>query len=123
MLGAVAQAKQRRGYKDLSFRGWMLRETGASPILAGSYCCFTLMMNKLPSAIALQTMKTASEYRKHAQECRALAQQVPAGEQRHQLLEMARTWDSLAEDRERLVRRHPELDTAKESIKAEARSK
>jgi len=76
-----------------------------------------------PSVIALQIMKTASEYRKHAQECRVLAQQVPAGEQRNQLLEMARTWDRLADDREKLVRNHPELDTAKSSIKAQAPSK
>jgi hypothetical protein len=58
-------------------------------------------------------MKTAAEYRKHAQECRVLAQQMPAGEQRNQLLEMARTWDNLAADREKLVRNHPDLDTAK----------
>jgi hypothetical protein len=67
-------------------------------------------------------MKTASEYRKHAEECRVLARQMPAGEQREQLLEMARTWDSLAETREALVRNHPELDTAKTSIKAQPRS-
>jgi len=58
-------------------------------------------------------MKTAAEYRKHAQECRALAKQVTEGEQPNQLLEMARTWDNLAADRERLVQRHPELDSAK----------
>jgi hypothetical protein len=58
-------------------------------------------------------MKTAAEYRKHAEECRVLAKQVPEGEQRNQLLEMARTWDNLAADREKLVRNHPELDTAK----------
>jgi hypothetical protein len=60
-----------------------------------------------------KTMKTAAEYRKHAEECRVLARQVPEGEQRDQLLEMARTWESLAETREGLVRNHPELDTAK----------
>ncbi|WP_262298314.1 hypothetical protein [Microvirga sesbaniae] len=58
-------------------------------------------------------MKTASEYRKHAEECRVLAKQVPEGEQCNQLLEMARTWDNLAIERERLVRNHPELDTSK----------
>ncbi|MPR11349.1 hypothetical protein [Microvirga tunisiensis] len=57
-------------------------------------------------------MKTAAEYRKHAEECRVLAKQVSEGEQRNQLLEMARTWDNLATDREKLVRNHPELDTA-----------
>ena len=54
-------------------------------------------------------MKKASEYRKHAAECRELAKQVPEGPQRDQLLEMARTWDNLAEDRDALVRKHPEL--------------
>ncbi|MBL0407139.1 hypothetical protein JKG68_24710 [Microvirga aerilata] len=63
-------------------------------------------------------MKTAAEYRKHAEECRVLAKQVPEGEQRKQLLEMARTWDNLAADREKLVRNHPELDTAKKPPKA-----
>ncbi|WP_114947280.1 hypothetical protein [Microvirga calopogonii] len=59
-------------------------------------------------------MKTAADYRKHAEECRVLAKQLPEGEQRNQLLEMARTWDNLANDREQLVRRHPELDTSKD---------
>jgi hypothetical protein len=58
-------------------------------------------------------MKTAAEYRKHAEECRVLARQMPEGEQRSQLLEMARTWDGLAETREGLVRNHPELNTEK----------
>jgi hypothetical protein len=58
-------------------------------------------------------MKAALEYRKHAEECRVLARQVPEGEQRDQLLEMARTWESLADTREGLVRNHPELDTTK----------
>lgn len=54
-------------------------------------------------------MKKASEYRVHAQECRALAVGLKEGEQRDQLLEMARTWERLAEDRASLVARHPEL--------------
>ncbi|MXQ14682.1 hypothetical protein [Microvirga makkahensis] len=54
-------------------------------------------------------MKKASEYRKHAEECRILAKQVPEGPQRDQLLEMARTWDKLADDRDALIRKHPEL--------------
>ena len=54
-------------------------------------------------------MKKASEYRKHAEECRELAKQVPEGPQRDQLLEMARTWDNLANDRDALVQKHPEL--------------
>lgn len=67
-------------------------------------------------------MKTAAEYKKHAEECRALARQVPEGEQRNQLLEMARTWDNLAAGREKLVRNHPELDTAKSPIMAQTPS-
>ncbi len=51
-------------------------------------------------------VKKASEYRKHAEECLALAKQVPDGEHRKQLLEMARTWNALAEDRERVTRKH-----------------
>jgi hypothetical protein len=48
---------------------------------------------------------------------------VPEGEHRDQLLEMARTWDNLAKDREQLVRNHPELDTAKNPTRAHAPSK
>jgi hypothetical protein len=54
-------------------------------------------------------VKKASEYRQHAEECRILAKQVPDGVQRNQLLEMAKTWDALAEDRDRLAQNHPEL--------------
>ena len=54
-------------------------------------------------------MKKASEYRQHANECRALAQSMEHGEQRSQLLEMAATWDKLAAERSELIRKHPEL--------------
>lgn len=50
-------------------------------------------------------MKTAVDYRKHAQDCQELARQMPKGEQREQLFEMARTWDSLADEREDQERR------------------
>jgi hypothetical protein len=53
-------------------------------------------------------MKKASEYRQHAEECRALAKGIQ-GEQRDQLLEMAVTWEKLAAERSDLVRRHPDL--------------
>ncbi len=56
-------------------------------------------------------MKKASEYRQHAEECRALAKQLPQGEQRDQLLEMAKTWDGLAEDRGNLIEKYPELNS------------
>jgi hypothetical protein len=58
-------------------------------------------------------MKTATEYLKHAEECRMLARQMPEAEQREQLLEMARTWEDLAQTREGLVRNHPELNNLK----------
>ena len=67
-------------------------------------------------------MKTAAEYRKHAEECRVLARQMPEGEQREQLLERARTWESLAETREGLVRNHPELDSGKAQIPGQSPS-
>ena len=54
-------------------------------------------------------MKKASEYRQHAEECRALAWATPVGKQRDQRLEMAASWDMLAVERSELVRRHPEL--------------
>ena len=53
-------------------------------------------------------MKKALEYRRHAEECYALANGM-TGQQRDQLLEMAATWERLAEDRAALVKRHPEL--------------
>ena len=53
-------------------------------------------------------MKKASEYRRHAEECHALAKGM-TGHQRDQLLEMAATWERLAEDRAALLERHPEL--------------
>jgi hypothetical protein len=54
-------------------------------------------------------MKKASEYRQHAEECRALALQMKEGVQREQLLRMAENWDQMAADRERLTRLHPEI--------------
>jgi hypothetical protein len=53
-------------------------------------------------------VKKASEYRQHAVECRQLAAGVE-GVQRDQLVEMAATWDRLADERSELVQRHPEL--------------
>ena len=41
-------------------------------------------------------MKTATEYRQYAAECRAIAGGLPLGEARDQLLRMAAKWDELA---------------------------
>ena len=54
-------------------------------------------------------MKKASEYRQHAAECRSLAGAMEQGEQRDQLMEMAATWERLADERSELVRRNPDL--------------
>jgi hypothetical protein len=54
-------------------------------------------------------MKKASEYRQHAEECRDLAAQMDAEEQRELMLQMAQHWEKLAADREALIAKHPEL--------------
>ena len=66
-------------------------------------------------------MKKASEYRRHAEECRSLAKGIQ-GPQRDQLLAMARTWDNLAIERSELVRRHPELALPEEEAEEAARA-
>jgi hypothetical protein len=54
-------------------------------------------------------MKKSSEFRLHAQECRALAARMERGEQRDQLNAMAENWDEMAAERADLIRRYPEL--------------
>ena len=54
-------------------------------------------------------MKHASEYRAYAEECRTLAKQLE-GENREQLLDMARTWDKLAIESADLVHLRSELE-------------
>ena len=44
-------------------------------------------------------MRKVSEYRQHAKECRGLAKQSRSAEHRQMLLNMAVTWESLANDR------------------------
>jgi hypothetical protein len=65
-------------------------------------------------------MKKASEYRQHAAECRAIANQMESAEQRRQILEMAEHWEKLAADRLALLEKHPEL--AQEGEREEERS-
>jgi hypothetical protein len=45
-------------------------------------------------------MKKASEYRQHAEECRAIARSMIDDGQREQLLNMAETWEQLAAERD-----------------------
>jgi hypothetical protein len=54
-------------------------------------------------------MKKAFEYREHAKECRALARTALTDGERQQLIQMAETWEALAEQREGFVKSHPEL--------------
>ena len=44
-------------------------------------------------------MKKVSEYRQHAKECRGLAERSRSPEHREMLLNIAATWESLANDR------------------------
>ena len=48
-------------------------------------------------------MRKIKDYKKHADECRAMARKVIPGEQRDLLLNMAQTWESLATERERQI--------------------
>jgi hypothetical protein len=53
-------------------------------------------------------MKKVSEYKKHADECRMLAKRTTDEEHRQMLLNMAATWQMLAEDRARALARKGE---------------
>lgn len=55
-------------------------------------------------------MKKASEYKQHALECRALARTTQIDEHRAQLLKMAETWETLAIERERMLREQAVID-------------
>lgn len=50
-------------------------------------------------------MKKSADYRLHAIECRQLAARAVTPAEREQLLEMAQTWDSLAQEREEAAKR------------------
>jgi hypothetical protein len=49
-------------------------------------------------------MQQVHEYRKHADECRALASKAMNADHRQRLLGLAAQWDALAEDREKLLK-------------------
>lgn len=54
-------------------------------------------------------MRKSSDYRKHADECRALAKGMKQAEQREQLLAMAQTWERLADQRDITSRSEAEM--------------
>ena len=121
MLKALGQAK-RRWVTEFCEGTKNRREKVINNPKSG--CRLASAIHKIHVALLtnLQTMKTAADYRKHAHECRVLAQQMPSGEQRSQLLKMAKTWENLAQTREGLVRNHPELDTGKAPPKGQVPS-
>ena len=49
-------------------------------------------------------MRKIEDYRKHAEECRQLARRASPGDHRDQLMNMAQTWDGLAEERVRQLK-------------------
>ena len=54
-------------------------------------------------------MKQAEEYRRNAVECRPLARAAIVSKERQQPLDLAKTWEKLADDRDNFVLTHPEL--------------
>ena len=49
-------------------------------------------------------MKTAEDYRQHAEECRQLASRARTPEERDMILSMAATWEELARSHERTLK-------------------
>jgi hypothetical protein len=62
------------------------------------------------------TIKKAAEYRRHAEECRALARNMATEQERTQFLEISATWESLALDRENFNAQHPQLARAIDKV-------
>ena len=61
-------------------------------------------VNCLPSGgpcYSPRAVQIVEEYRRHADECEALARKAPTEEQREQIRKIAETWRKLAADRER----------------------
>ena len=53
-------------------------------------------------------MKNVEEYRQHAKECRELAKQALTRSERDQLLELAATWERLANERRAALPAQPD---------------
>lgn len=62
-----------------------------------------------------RTMKKVSEYEAHAAECRKMASQMSNPEHRKQLIEMAETWDMLAQARAKQLKRKQNNDEPPET--------
>jgi hypothetical protein len=57
-------------------------------------------------------METVAAYRKHADECLALARRARSPEEREAILKMATAWDELANTRERKITKERPLPPA-----------
>jgi hypothetical protein len=55
-------------------------------------------------------MKKVEDYKRHAEECRAMARVMANEEQRQGLLTMAETWDGLAANRATQIERQKRID-------------
>ena len=54
-------------------------------------------------------MQQVEGFRKHAEECRAMASKMRNAPQREQLLFLAKQWDDLAEEREKMLKAQAKL--------------
>jgi len=63
------------------------------------------MRNPACAEIGLDSLQKISNYRRQAKECRLLARNAQNEEHRNQLLVMAETWETLAVERESLLRK------------------
>jgi hypothetical protein len=64
-------------------------------------------------------MKTVAEYRKHAEECEALARRAKSAEEREMIANMASTWRLLADQREKMILKRLEGPVAQFGIQTE----
>lgn len=58
-------------------------------------------------------MQELAEYRRQAKECRSIAAKAKGADYQAQLLDLARQWDALADEREKLLksRGHPLINS------------
>jgi hypothetical protein len=62
-----------------------------------------------------ESMRKVSDYRKHSEECRTLMRGARTPEHREMLSQMAETWESLAEAREKQLERRANSDLFRDS--------
>lgn len=55
------------------------------------------------------SVRKIEDYRKHAEECRAMANRAASEERRQMLLQMVETWESLARDRREQIARQERM--------------